>query len=322
MLGHPIETLSMLFGPRLSDLEQEAYSAMRAGQLTAAATAFAKLLKRKPKKPAYHYMRGLAAKYLRDWPTSLKHNLLAIELSTEFNEAATWNAAIAATALHDWSQARRLWRACGISLDGHEGPIACDFGTAVVRLNPWGDGETVFVRRIDPVRATILNVPLPDSGHCFGDIVLHDGAVTGYRLSNGQQRVPVFNELARWAPSTYRTFVAFVDCDTEADLDALQAAASPGLGYLEDWTSGVRLICLRCSYGMPHSHEASDNQVWRRERTVGMAAQSRDIAQAALARWSDGAPSRRIHGLESPEHSIEPPTEGHVWWRGADDDEG
>src|SRR5690606_30084312 len=135
--------------------------------------------------------------------TSLRHNLRAIELADEKSQAPYWNAAIAATGLGDWPEARKLWAACGIKIPEGEGPIEDDYGIAVVRLNPWHGGETVFARRIDPARARLLNVPLQESGHRFGDIVLHDGAATGHRF-DGQREVPVFNELSRLSRPTSR----------------------------------------------------------------------------------------------------------------------
>ena len=105
------------------------------------------------------YMLGLAAKYRMDWALSLQANLAAIACAPEFDEAAHWNAAIAATALHDWQTARQLWAACGIPLPEGEGEIETNFGTAVLRLNPWADGECVYARRIDPCRSRIINIP-------------------------------------------------------------------------------------------------------------------------------------------------------------------
>ncbi|MDC7807118.1 hypothetical protein PQS31_09825 [Luteimonas sp BLCC-B24] len=149
----------------LKTLSDHAYGAMDRGALAEASRAFDALLPREPDNRYYHYMRGLAHKYMLDWPVCLHANLRAIELCDEFGEAEHWNAAIAATALGDWATVRRLWSACGIRIPEGDGPIHGDYGVAVVRLHPWQGGETVFMRRIDPVRARLLNVPLPESGH-------------------------------------------------------------------------------------------------------------------------------------------------------------
>ncbi len=302
-------------------LHKQAYTAMDEGDLAAASRDFDALLKLSPEHVSYHYMRGLVHKYMFDWPVSLEHNLRAIDLADEVEEAAHWNAAIAATAIGDWPSARRLWDACGISVPEGTGPIDGDYGVAVVRLHPWSGGETVFMRRIDPVRARLLNVPLPESGHRFGDIVLHDGAPTGYRLDGGTRKVPVFNELERLVPSDFETFVVFIHCPTPEDLPPLLEATAPGLGFLEDWTGNVHYYCMRCSYGTPHSHEDASDAGWQPDRNLGIAAQSRHTVDKLLEAWVQGSDGRRIDGVSTREVAVPEHATGHVWWRGPEDDE-
>lgn len=304
----------------LDKLHDCAYAAMGRGSLTDASGAFQALLAHKPDNHYYHYMRGLAHKYLLDWPVSLHHNLRAIELASETSEAEHWNAAIAATALGQWEQVRTLWQACGIRIDDGSGPIDSDFGVAVVRLNPWHGGETVFMRRIDPVRARLLNVPLPESGHRFGDIVLHDGASTGTRF-DGKREVPVFNELARLTPSGFQTFVVFVSCNRPDDLDVLLNASAPGIGHAEDWTGSIAYYCLRCSYGAPHRHVEDLGSEWQSDRNLGIAAQSRLSVEKLLRDWAAAAPGRRVDGIETRELAAPLPQEGGVWWRGPEGDD-
>jgi tetratricopeptide (TPR) repeat protein len=301
-------------------LHDEAYEAMDRGELDQASRLFEALLEHDPGNPGYHYMRGLAHKYQMDWATSLHHNLQAIELEDENNEAQHWNAAIAATALGEWAQARKLWTACGIRLPDGEGPIDADFGVAVVRLNPWHGGETVFMRRIDPVRGRLLNVPLPESGHRFGDIVLHDGARTGGRL-DGEHEVPVFNELQRLVPSSFQTYVAFVGCERREDLEALRKTTGPGIGHSEDWTDGIVYYCMRCSYSTPHRHDtAMDHDGWQPDRNLGIAAQSRLAVEKLLHNWASAAPGRRIDGIETRECRMPDRQECHAWWRGPEEE--
>ncbi|GGZ60699.1 hypothetical protein GCM10008101_13340 [Lysobacter xinjiangensis] len=302
-------------------LEARAYEAFDRGDLAEASRHFGELLKRQPDARHLHYMQGLTHKYLRDWPTSLEHNLRAQALSDEVNESSAWNAGIAATALGDWAQARAQWRACGIRIPEGEGPIDGDFGLVSIRLNPWGDGETVFARRIDVVRARLLNVPLPESGHRLFDIVLHDGASTGQRQLSDGGTVNVFNALARLEPSDFRTFVAFVSCDSPDDMEALSAATLPGIGYVEDWTASITHYCLRCSYGAPHRHEDQADEDWSPDRNLGIGAQSRAAVVRLLQDWARAAPGRSVEGIEEREVEASEPADGHVWWRGAEDDE-
>jgi hypothetical protein len=301
---------------------QLAYAAFDAGLLQEASGHFAALLESEPDSHNFHYMRGLVHKYLRDWPVSLQHNLRAIETAKEMDQASHWNAGIAATALGEWAVARQQWQACSIRIPEGEGPIQEDFGVASVRLNPWGGGETVFARRIDVVRARLLNVPLPESGFRFGDIVLNDGASTGRREMNGGT-VPVFNVLARLVPSDFRTYAVFVECEDPADLDELLEASVPGIGYVEDWTHSVVHYCLRCSHGTPHRHDdARAADAWNPDRNIGVAAQSRASLERLLSQWEAKGGGRRVDGVDDREHPETSPEVGHVWWRGPDDEEG
>ena len=306
---------------KLAELDDRAYAAMAQGALADASLHFRALLQAEPDAAHYHYMRGLAQKYLMDWRGSLQHNLRAIDLSDDAGQAEHWNAAIAATALADWAQARRLWAACGVRVDEGSGPIEDDYGVAVIRLNPWNGGETVYARRIDPARARLLNVPLPESGHRFGDIVLHDGAATGTRF-DGQRELTVFNELQRLVPSDFRTFVVFVACDSQADLDQLLGATAPGVGYAEDWTHSVKYYCLRCSYGAPHRHDGDNSADWRPARNLGIAAQGRAPVEKLLRDWVAAGHGRRIEGIETRECDVPAREDGHVWWRGPEDEDG
>ena len=175
---------------------------------------------------------------------------------------------------------------------------------AVVRLTPWHGGETVWMRRIDPARARLLNVPLPESGHRFGDIFLLDGASSGTRW-DGERQVPVFNELHRLLSSDFATHVVFVHSPSAGDLDALRDASLPGIGYVEDWTDSIRHYCLRCSYGAPHDHAAADegDEAWNPDRNLGIAAQGRAAVEKLLADWAR-RPGCRIEAIEVPKQAI------------------
>ncbi|WP_421570587.1 hypothetical protein [Stenotrophomonas sp. PD6] len=307
-------------------LYDRAYATFDNGDLHQASALFGELTVHRPNVAYLHYMRGLAHKYLRDWPASLEHNLRAQQVEEEFDEASAWNAGIAATAMGDWAEARRQWAQCGITIPEGDGPIESDFGMVAVRLNPWGTGETVYARRIDVVRARLLNVPLPESGHRLFDIVLHDGAKTGERVS-GDRTYPVFNVLQTLQRSDHRTYVAFVQCPTVEDKEALEAAELPGIGFVEDWTHSIRHLCLRCSYGVAHlqEHPKGDadagNDDWQAERQLGIGAQGKAAVERLLADWVAAGPGRRVDAIESREVEAEGPAEGSVWWRGFEDED-
>jgi hypothetical protein len=300
-----------------------AYAAFDAGDLVEARARFDGLLAAEPDAPDYHYMQGLVCKYLRDWPTSLHHNLRSLALRTEADEASRWNAAIAATAIGDWAEARRQWAGCGIDIPDADGAIDTTFGVASIRLNAWDRGETLFGRRIDPVRARLINVPLPDSGYRYGDIVLHDGAATGQRRFH-QSMVPVFNAIQRLESSEFHTFAVFATCPRREDMDTLVEARMPGIAFIEDWTESVVHYCLRCSYGAPHRHRDEDisigDEVWRPERNLGIAAQSRHSVVKLLEYWKSKGGGRRLDAIESRDVvPSAPPASGERWWLSPED---
>lgn len=318
-------------------LAARAHAAYDAGDLAEARERFESLLALAPDNPGHHYMLGLVCKYLRQWPASLHHNLRALALYAQEDadqlEAPRWNAAIAATALGDWAEARRQWAGCGIDIPGSDGPIDTNFGVASLRLEAWGHGETVFARRIDPVRAQLINVPLPDSGYRYGDIVLHDGASTGQRRFH-QSMVPVLNALQRMEVSEYPTFAMFVNCPQRTDLDALIEARVPGIAFVEDWTESIAHDCLRRGHGAPHRHDNDDDRrrqhnqqpdagersLWRPERNIGIAAQSRHSVMRLIERWKSGARGRRLDAMDSRDTTpTAPAARGGQWWLSPED---
>ena len=241
-----------------------------------------------PDKSESFYNLGLIYKYRNEWAKSLDANRRACELDPE-DEASRWNLAIAATALRDWGTARLAWKNQGIQFDSEEGPIVDDFGQTPVRLNPDGGAEVVWTRRIDPVRARIENIPLPESGYRFGDIVLHDGAPVGYRML-GERECPVFNVLELFEPSGLSTFQLAIDLATPEDAAQLLERFSAANIDVEDWTSSYRIICRQCSEGRPHEqhdHHASDGpDEWTVHRRIGIAAASSHAIEALLQTWN------------------------------------
>lgn len=302
-------------------LHRKAHEAFDKADLIAAVDHFTRLLAivddDDADRPSYHYMAGLACKYLGWWKDSLAHNLASLSLRKADDEASAWNAGIAATALGDWAAARRAWARASIELPGKEGPVDTDFGMCSVRLNPSGDGETVFAERFDVVRARIANIPLPESGFGYGDEVLHDGAATGRRMFRGDS-VPVFNVLERLQRSPFRTFAVFVQAPAQRDAAALESLEARGVGLVEDWTRSVAALCLRCSYGLPHAHEREPDgdaaRVWKPERSIGIAAVDARSAQAMLDQWRSAGPGREVEHVEPATHEIAAHAYDRCWW--------
>jgi tetratricopeptide (TPR) repeat protein len=239
-----------------------------------------------------HYNVGLIYKYRRAWRDSFRFNRRAHEL-VPADEAASWNLAIAATALRDWGTARSVWLQLGLPVDAGDGPIQQNFGRSPVRLNADSDGEVVWGQRLCPVRVRIENVPLPDSGFRYGDIVLHDGAPVGTRVS-GDREYGVFNVLELFESSPVGTYEVRLNAEDAGDVEALADLCEQGGIAFEDWTASVRQLCRACSEGRPHQHhdQDGDDAHWSVERRVALAAISGAAIAEALERW--GSPRRQV----------------------------
>jgi hypothetical protein len=187
---------------------------------------------------------GLAAKWQRRWPESLDWNRKSVTLDPT-NQAARWNLGIAATALSNWPEARRAWAGFGLEIPAGDGELVMELGPTPIRLDPTGFAEVVWCKRIDPARALIRNVPSLESGHCYGDLLLHDGAPNGARVIHGET-IPVFDMIEVLRRSEYQTFeleLRAMSGDSVTDL--YQRAANNDIG-LEDW-GAIRCLCAACS---------------------------------------------------------------------------
>src|SRR5262245_13623626 len=202
------------------------------------------------------YNLGLLRKRQLAWRESLRCNQKAVALDPS-EQDAWWNLGIAATALEDWAEARRAWKGFGIEIPEGEGPIEMELGLTPIRINPYDEAEVVWCRRIDPARAIIDCVPLPQSDHRFGDLLLHDGAPNGFRKV-GENEVPVFDEIQLIASGEFGTFEVIVSGVGPEDVESLSDLASECGLAAEDWSSNLRIICRACSEGSlagNHTHD-------------------------------------------------------------------
>lgn len=250
-----------------------------------------------PEWDAPWFNRGIIAKVQGRWLDCRAYNVKATDLDPSF-EGAWWNLGIAATALEDWPVARRAWSRCGVTIPLGEGPPDLNLGPVPIRVSPESAAEVVWCHRVDPARAVVTSVPLPDCGRTFGDVVLHDGEARGHRVLSGRE-LPVFNELQLLTPSPFRTFEAAVTAPTREDADALEASAVRREVAIEDWSS-IRFMCASCSEGTPHEHEAlsEKDRTWEPNRRFGIAAKTEASAAARLEHWCSGAEGRAVHSLE------------------------
>jgi tetratricopeptide (TPR) repeat protein len=247
------------------------------------------------------YNLGLMHKYRGDWQASLDANQRASELSPA-DVDSWWNLGIAATALGRWDVARRAWQGCNISVPPGDGPIEMDLGPVPIRLTANDAGEVVWSRRIDPARAVLLSIPLPSSGHRWGDVVLHDGAANGHRLLDGHE-VPVFDALVCLQPSAFATFIVELEADPKA-LETLEAIADDFGGAAEDWSTSTQILCKACSEGTPgHLHDV--DHAAPAHPHCGLAARDEAHAQEILDAWLAQAPGSHVRDVRQA--AAEPP---------------
>ncbi len=231
----------------------------------------------------------VAYKHANRWRDCVTAADRALALSTDDVTGLHWCAAIAATAIGDWDRARTAWRSAGVPIPNGHGPIQMDLGATPVRVGGSDDGEVLWCDRIDPCRAVVVSVPLPDSGRRCGDLLLHDGEPRGTRQL-GERTVSVFDELALLAPSTWGTWQIELDAATPQERDEILALVDGGSIHAEDWTESIQLLCKACSLGDPHhthDHAKVLEPVWKRERLIGVGAASEDELRP-LKRWIGG----------------------------------
>ena len=159
-----------------------------------------------------------------------------------------------------------------------------------MRIEPAGNAEVVWCERIDPCRARVMSIPLPTSGHRFGDVILHDGEPRGTRML-GEREVSVFDELTVLSASTIGTWVLEVDVASPAALAQLLAPLE-GVEH-EDWTENMQMLCAACSLGTPHDRHDHRPRAegWQRRRRIGVAAPSEQSfapLKGFLGRWRKG----------------------------------
>jgi hypothetical protein len=242
------------------------------------------------------FNQGLMAKFGHRWHESFRFTLRATELDSNF-KPAWWNLGIAATALGDWTVARRAWTQYGLTVPAGEGPPDMALGAIPIRVDPNGAPEVVWCERLDPARARIVSIPFPESRRACGDVLLTDGEPRGYREHAGKQ-APVFNELEVLITSKLSTFLAILSAPDEEAIRSLLSIAEIQEVAIEDWST-VDILCKACSEGLPHSHTSNlPTSEWKSKRMIGLAATNSDRVHKLLADWSAAGSSRTVSEIE------------------------
>lgn len=270
------------------DANEKGREAMNSELYEQAAVHFRQAIAADPEWAVPHYNLGLTCKFMKAWAESKTANLKALELDPE-DDPTKWNLAISSVAVGDWKNAGLAFTAIGLELPKNGPPWDFELGLIPIRVNPDEYPEVVWCHRLDPVRAKIANVPLPDCGRRFGDIVLNDGEPRGYRELNGRE-VPVFNELMVLEPSSFGTYQALVRIDGQPSLKGLIGLFEEHMMYAEDWTHGIRMLCRACSEGLPHDDHDTDLEQDTDPDVVklGIASCEEENVEKVLGLWSGG----------------------------------
>jgi hypothetical protein len=223
---------------------------------------------------------SVAYKHAGRWPEVLDavDRAVALGASPEALAGVQWNAGIAATALGAWPRARAAWAAAGVRLPDGTGPIELALGKTPIRVALDGAPEVVWCDRIDPCRAWIASIPLPESGRRYRDLLHHDGEPRGKRALVDRM-VSVFDELAVLEPSRHRTWEATVRAPRPVVVGALFELFEGTDVAVEDWTEQLETMCKACSLGTPHAHQAPGPRMWETQRRLAFATTD----EAALA---------------------------------------
>ncbi|MET8230553.1 tetratricopeptide repeat protein [Micromonospora sp. NPDC005298] len=273
------------------ELLKAAYEAWESEDWPQAGELLERLVRRHPDHPragVWWYDAALAYKFLRNWAKAYELGReAAARADRDAQDPAFWNLGIAATIMEDWATARYAWRGFGLSVPDGDGEIVADFGVTPIRLGPAGNNEVVWAQRLCPTRARVLNVPTPESGRRFGEVVVHDGAPNGERVVDGRT-YSVFDELLLFRASTLPTATVHVTAGTPEDVRAL-AALFDKHGYAAEPASGVQFICSCCSEG--NVSQDADHQVAGAQQ-VNVAAPADEIPRLMDA-WRGADPSRR-----------------------------
>ncbi|MGH3258560.1 MAG: tetratricopeptide repeat protein [Streptosporangiaceae bacterium] len=274
-------------------LNEQGRASADAGDWDAALSLYRQAVGRVPMFEPAWFNLGSVYKRRRQWDQAMDCNERAAALSGAEGDPAWWNLGIAATALRRWDAARNAWRRFGIRVPDGTGELQMDLGLTPVRLNPDAGAEVVWGRRVDPARVVVTNVPTPESGHRWGDIVLHDGAPNGERRAEGRVYA-VFDELERWQPSAIPTLQVQVVVVDETGAQALSDVFDQAGYAAQDWTSSIRLICKQCSEGRPSPDHEHTEPGFQTERSFGLAAPL-DQATRLLSDWAAVRPLARRH---------------------------
>lgn len=271
---------------------QELYQAARQYEAQAdpymAVKLYRKVIKLAPKWAPPYLRMAMLYKDRREWKPTFHYSKKVAELNPK-NEEGWKIYGLAATALREPKLAAEIWHHLGLEAEQKEekriAPIA-------ILLPQENQKEVVWARRVDPVRARIISIPQPASGHRFDDCVLIDPFQQGVRMV-GDRRIPVYETLDLFERSAFQTFGLWVALEKMASLEVLSGLCREfGLGF-DNWSLATRLLMNRQRAGDLEYHsfpQPTDQQRW----LLAIAARQKVQVLKVLRQWQS---------LTSEEHS-------------------
>lgn len=234
---------------------------------------------------------GLILKWKSDWRRATAAFARAFELVGDHDARVTvaWNLGIVASAVRDWDLALRAWKALDMPVTvAADGSPALPIGSTPIRIGPRErGGEVVWADRFDPVRARIESIPSPESGYCYGDVLLHDAAPLGkYKDTD----LSVFPALARLEKSKHATWTVHVTmrlAEGERLIDSFAAAAKQrGLDVAaEDFTASLEPLVSPGEEGGAFQAAPAQAPADRARHWIAIAARSPGDVHALLETW-------------------------------------
>lgn len=271
--------------PHIQPLFKKAVALDRQGDVYTAVKIYKKLIKIAPDwYPPYQYLSSIY-KYHNDWKAAFHYGQRAIENGAD--KADMWrNYAIAATALKKWQVARNAWNKVGFELKEVTKAPNFDMGLIPVRLRYDNYHEIVWARQIDPARAIIESIPDPISDRNYGDLILIDFKVTGYRIVN-KKKVPVYDELELIKRSYYNTFLVFLYGSEKNEVNLLdQLCFNESLGF-DNWSHLNELQLNRNLASLPeYYNEDLAVDIAGEDRRIAIAAESIESVEAVMKTWA------------------------------------
>lgn len=253
-----------------TELKAAAHAAWEEGELAQAEQHFLAALALDEQDAQTHYDLALLYKNSEpsNWPKAQQHNARALEIKPD-DEAAWWNLGIAATANQDWATAAQAWAKFDQTFSAEQlAALRTGSERVAIRIRIGKQQEVIWGERLDPARARINGVPLPDLEIGHGDILLLDGVPRGARELDGVS-YPVYEVLERIYQHTAATYVIEAEVPDEAAQDTLFKAAAEANLPVADFDFNV----------------ASEAPKWLVVRQYGVAAIEDQPVADLIAAW-------------------------------------